>query len=88
MICDIEEDLARYRPHHLPMDATSHSYRYARNILDISSSYAIKSIKTKIERALNDPKTMPRSTDYWAAAKYLKEMGLPKTLIELYNYLE
>ena len=78
--------MACYPPTRLP--AEDGTFRYARDVLGIDSAFAVKSIRAKVERAKDDASMRPNSDDFQKALVYLKGMGLSKTLIEMYDYLE
>jgi hypothetical protein len=88
MIQEIEEDLARFPPMNVTPDAGPRSYHFARNVLGINSSLVVRAIQQKMDEAMDKEECMPRKKHYTKAKAYLRERGLPVTLIEMYDYLD
>ncbi|KIW08747.1 uncharacterized protein PV09_00685 [Verruconis gallopava] len=88
MILEAEEDLIFHPPRRAHADANGKPFRYAQKLFGINGLHAISALEKKNKEARNKIELMPQRSDYEMAKEYLKEKGLPSSLIAMYNYLD
>ena len=88
IIAEVEEDLTLYPPQSTPVEPHWKKYRYTCDVLGINNMRAVRSIEKRVQEVKDKQELMPTESDYASAKLFLRDKGLPVSLLEIYDYLD